>query len=745
MIFQNEPRYVSLPSRHFTLKEQPGSRYELISEADLVEMMRKPYEMPKDDAPCYIASSYHEDDARKHIAQRERGEFWAILLDCDDGNHDPATLQALVSKTLGGCRVHTHDTASSRKGARRSRIVVPLDRPVPGGWITAVISATIAAVHVESGETITLDTCTKREGQHAVAPTRTGQPYQACIGSGPYCDLAALSRLMEEATKRKALYDEYLKDFGTSNYAGASGDGGWINAFNVWANPDKIMEDAGFTRVSRDSYNHHTQSGRGGSTLIRENEDGTFGFVTMSGTLLASGLGKPGPSGGAAGDMFNVYRWGLGLPNSGEGSRAALHHWQYGIDPNSPVPFYRSIEAFRQRGRELWEGVKRIAGVDKDRLLEKVAVSQILSQAKESGDTDLFELNFATGDEEIPVQEYYIDPWVPKNKVIGVYGRGEGGKSTWISTVCAQISNQASTLWITSEEESAHVTQRYLKSGGEQGTITAQTYHVKMKGTKTLATFDTYTMLEPMIKQARAQCRPDRPLGAVVLDAVVTLTQFQKGENPNDDMTVKRLLAELVSIADRLGVTIFVIGHMNKSLTGRFREDMVTGSAAWTNSVRNSYLVHKDHDADGDYESIIESVKANNGTRFASRFNTVPVITLHSRNDGPNDVLCRADFLMDRPVWGNKAINELINENKPDDGKTKKKGPTKKEQRQQAVLDAINAGGCTTRDEIIAHIAENGGGTLHGYHFTNGLDEYLQHNCGVTITKDVHGKLIYKG
>ena len=182
-----------------------------------------------------------------------------------------------------------------------------------------------------------------------------------------------------------------------------------------------------------------------------------------------------------------------------------------------------------------------------------------------------FEMSFATGTEEIAMTEYYLDPVLPKQQVIGMYGRGESGKSTLTCTWCAAASHQgAVTLWISSEEDTSLISVRYHKSGGIQGTLIPLTHKPKKVGGREHVTFDVYEHLEATVKQAAELCRQSgRELGIVVLDAVVTLTQFEKGESANDDKSVKRLMAHLTNISQGYGLTIIALGHLNKNATGK--------------------------------------------------------------------------------------------------------------------------------------------------------------------------------
>ena len=82
-----------------------------------------------------------------------------------------------------------------------------------------------------------------------------------------------------------------------------------------------------------------------------------------------------------------------------------------------------------------------------------------------------FQFKFSYAGENVVQIDYLIDPWLPRATVIGCYGRGEAGKSSWTAQACAIVSNQVSTLWISSEENPSHIRQRHLSCGGQVNTL----------------------------------------------------------------------------------------------------------------------------------------------------------------------------------------------------------------------------------------------------------------------------------
>jgi hypothetical protein len=139
------------------------------------------------------------------------------------------------------------------------------------------------------------------------------------------------------------------------------------------------------------------------------------------------------------------------------------------------------------------------------------------------------------------------------------------------------------------------------------------------------------------------------------LDTAVGLTTWAKGESPNDDASVKRLLAYLQSLAERHGVTIAIIGHSNKGKHDHFA-DTVAGASAWTNSPRLSFVHARDRREE--FACVMQVAKSNLTQRFAATYTTEAVHTLHQRDEGADSVLCRVE--LGGLVWGEEESSELF-------------------------------------------------------------------------------------
>jgi hypothetical protein len=254
--------------------------------------------------------------------------------------------------------------------------------------------------------------------------------------------------------------------------------------------------------------------------------------------------------------------------------------------------------------------------------------------------------------------QFLVDPFLPSRCVVGFFGRGSTAKSSLVATLAAQVSGEASTLWISVEEPNDWIRVRHMKIGGDEGTlfvVTAVANKSDTQGRVTGSNFDVYEHLETAIQKAKRGADtmyiPPRPLKLVVLDTAVGLTGWRKGESPNDDASVKKLLAYLQALAERYDVTIAFIGHANKAKHDYFA-DTVAGASAWTNSPRLSF-VHA-RDIREEHANVMRVAKSNLTTRFTTLYNTEPVHTLHHRAEGANSVLVRVNIGL--TVWGEDGL-----------------------------------------------------------------------------------------
>lgn len=439
-------------------------------------------------------------------------------------------------------------------------------------------------------------------------------------------------------------------------------------------------------------------------------------------------------------DSYDIwYRMGLALRELGDTGRGLWMDW------SATSPKFNAHEAARkweQLGAPRDTGYQAVfAEAQRNGWVNPGSKSARLETATTTqGD---FKFKFNMPGEPVVTTECILDPWLPRGTVIGCYGRGEAGKSSFVAKACAVASSQVSTLWISSEENPSYIRQRHFSCGGETNTLAVPdvipTKRDPVTNKPVATSFNVYEHLEPAIEAFKrdAQARRDRPLGIVVLDAVVALVTWAKNESANSDEGVKRLIATLVKIGERHGITIIILGHLNKGTHREHIADAVTGSAAWTNSVRLAFMFVKDIESQN-YEGFVRTVKSNTGTHFGAIYKTVPVYTLRERPDGKHDVLCGVEFVTSI-VWGELALREMMVGENGDallDRVAQKR--SKIDTLVEATLAQLRAYPGTTRKAVEATLDDK----VNNRHWQK-ADETLARDHGVQIQPATHGELMY--
>ena len=333
--------------------------------------------------------------------------------------------------------------------------------------------------------------------------------------------------------------------------------------------------------------------------------------------------------------------------------------------PISPQPDFRSAESKRADEQQRAKMIENLRAAEEASLAkERLKRGQGTPIPQPLASPDSITLEFAMAKDTATVRlSYLVDPYLPSACVVGFFGRGGSAKSSFLASLAAQISDEgASTLWVSVEEPTDWIKVRHMKIGGVERTLAV----VKAVASKTDAhgrvigsSFNVYEHLEPAIIAAKGEFDstyiPPKPLRLVVLDTAVGLTTWAKGESPNDDASVKRLLGYLQALAEKHGVTIAIIGHSNKGKHDHFA-DTVAGASAWTNSPRLSFVHARDRREE--FACVMLVAKSNLTQRFAATYTTEPVHTLHERDEGADSVLVRVEF--GEIVWGEEESSELF-------------------------------------------------------------------------------------
>ena len=180
------------------------------------------------------------------------------------------------------------------------------------------------------------------------------------------------------------------------------------------------------------------------------------------------------------------------------------------------------------------------------------------------------ELRFETGMNEL---DRVLGGGAVKGSLVLVGGAPGIGKSTLMLQICDNLCRFASVLYVSGEES-----ERQIK-------LRAERLHVRSEGLYVLAE----TNLEDILESVR-QLKPD----VLIVDSIQTLFNGDLTSAPGSVGQVKDCTMALMQLAKGQGVTVFVIGHVNKegSIAGpKVLEHMVDCVLYFEGEQQNSYRI----------------------------------------------------------------------------------------------------------------------------------------------------------
>ncbi len=180
------------------------------------------------------------------------------------------------------------------------------------------------------------------------------------------------------------------------------------------------------------------------------------------------------------------------------------------------------------------------------------------------------ELRFETGMNEL---DRVLGGGAVKGSLVLVGGAPGIGKSTLMLQICDNLCRFASVLYVSVEES-----ERQIK-------LRAERLHVRSEGLYVLAE----TNLEDILESVR-QLKPD----VLIVDSIQTLFNGDLTSAPGSVGQVKDCTMTLMQLAKGQGVTVFVIGHVNKegSIAGpKVLEHMVDCVLYFEGEQQNSYRI----------------------------------------------------------------------------------------------------------------------------------------------------------
>ena len=163
-----KPQLLTANGSKDTLINQPDQEYNGITIADIAKLADDPQAKPKADASFVIPSAYRKHDGRSHAAQRERGEYWMLAIDVDEGNPTADLIDYALTGIIGDATRLTYTSSGATADNMKWRVLIPLKTPLTGAEYVDAQLALFDLMDAEFG--IKCDTALSRTGQPIYLP-----------------------------------------------------------------------------------------------------------------------------------------------------------------------------------------------------------------------------------------------------------------------------------------------------------------------------------------------------------------------------------------------------------------------------------------------------------------------------------------------------------------------------------------------------------------------------------------------
>ncbi|WP_171124594.1 DUF3631 domain-containing protein [Ruegeria sp. HKCCA4707] len=157
------------------INDKPGTSFNSITVSGIRKLAASPQRVPKDKADWVIPSTYRGADARSAMPQLDKGEFYMLVVDVDDGNPSLGEVRDAVVEVLGVCQTIIYSTASATKELRKWRVMIPLQTSIGGGEYELFQQALVELLDVTG---IDMDISGTRVAQLSYLPNRGPDFYE---------------------------------------------------------------------------------------------------------------------------------------------------------------------------------------------------------------------------------------------------------------------------------------------------------------------------------------------------------------------------------------------------------------------------------------------------------------------------------------------------------------------------------------------------------------------------------------
>lgn len=524
-----------------------------------------PQTLPKDRALAFLPSLYFDSDARSHAAQREHGQFVALVGDIDHGDYPLDLVASTVAAVARGAAWSIYSTASAKPDDRRWRVVVPLSEPSGfDDWH----DAQLALVAILQDRGLELDTSAARPGQISFLPNvpaelrgADGQPLffeqrsnnsatGFCIRSGDMADAIAAIRAKRAAddAERERIRAEAFER--RTRRPISSGDGGsMIDAFNRDNEVTVLLASYNYQQSPRngDDWRSPLQTSESYATRVVESDK----WISLSGSDAAAGLGERHAS-GCFGDAFDLFC-----------------HFEHGGDRKAALrQLHKEREAMDYSGSHDPETGEVLVGA-------KSAANDDAGKKSGAIRATPYDWRAAT---QIPPRRWLLGYWLLRGEITAIIAPGGIGKSTLTVGMALSLSSGSELLgariyegpgsvWLWNLEDDRDELARQVTACGMRHSLgpndCGNRLYVDSGLDMALCTAiegpNGFRIIEPVFDALKAEIQA-RKIDVLVVDPFVSSHQVTENDNNMIDAVAKRWKR----LASETGIAIVLVHHSKK-------------------------------------------------------------------------------------------------------------------------------------------------------------------------------------
>ena len=566
-----------------TLKNKAGQQYNGISLKEIAERAKAPTSEEKSSAPFFIPSTYRDHDGRSHEVQRERGEYWMLAVDIDEGNIDLAQVTDALKQIIGNAAYIGYTTSSATEMSRKSRVLIPLSRPLSGADYEFT---QLALFELMAERGVTCDGALARCGQPIYLPNVPtarrfdGEPlyYVHDVNRGKHLfdvfgsDIEALANRRKqeeaEAQRQAEIMRQRRQEERERRRLERPMDVSPVEEFNARHNIDALLERYGYTQQGRSS-NWRSPMQSTGSYATRAFETH---WVSLSNSDAAAGIGTS-KGGFTWGDAFDLYVY---FEHGGDYTKAVR---EYGREIEPADPFRKNnADDFREAQK---------AALERKVDPEPVAVDPFedapACEVSDGGEIDPDAIEQSSGiilpdakpkakifwpDDAIPQLDnsYLVKGWLGAGQMAVLYGPSNVGKSFFALDLSFCLgagiewrgckTNGGVVLYLATEGGQAFHNRVYALKQQYEG--------IQSKLAVRPSPVDLLRPQESMPELIELCAEIEQEHGKIAMIVVDTLSRAMAGGNENGPEDMTAFISNCDVLREATGATILTVHHSGK-------------------------------------------------------------------------------------------------------------------------------------------------------------------------------------